>query len=506
MRYKVMRYKWFVGAMGTLVLFGAWLLALYGCGGGGGPKVLRPPEGPPSPTAEFLALLPEGQRGATFVGSEKCAECHGGRQAQGEPIYVSWRQTKHAAVNVGCEHCHGPGSKHAESPSEDNILTYPNITRSIVCGQCHGPSYDEHKRSAHAKPVEELIDPNFVGSNPRLYVATCYRCHSAPFRVELVDVKLAIGQSRDVIDSAISALTNEQLMAYLPVTHESASCVTCHDPHRNTNYLTKEGKQALLRRANESTDTTDIAPGTPPKQHTTFNHICASCHNGRGANPSDSALETGTARPNMHESNQFNMLVGIGGVEGTGPIVRNMAHLNAPGQCTHCHMPNGRHTMTVSYEIGCAPCHTLADASQRAQTLRAEIELKLYALRVRMENWARQQDFNGDGQPDNDPDLWNYWALVPTEKQSLARTIQGLIPIQVKRARHNYYFVLRDGSFGIHNPPYARHLLNVANLALDALGVPRIAPETLLSRVPRQHIRVILQSDLQRLKRAAPWE
>jgi len=491
--------KWLV-ASGFVTVVGAWLLALYGCGGGGGPVEVAPtPQGPPSPTAEFLALLPQGQKGATFVGSERCADCHGGRQAQVEPIYVSWSQTRHAKASVGCEHCHGPGSKHAEAPSKDNILTYPNITRSVVCGQCHGPSYDDHERSKHAEAVEELVDPNFVGSNPRSYVAVCYRCHSAPFRVEQVDSKLAIGKTRDEIDSAIGGLSNDQLLAYVPVTHETASCVTCHDPHRNTQYLTKEGKQAMLRRAVENTDTTDIAPATPPKQHTTFNHICASCHNGRGADPSDSALQTGTSRPNMHESNQFNMLMGIGGVEGTGPVVRNMAHATAPGQCTHCHMPNGRHTMTVSYDVGCAPCHTPADA-YRAQALRSKIELDLYALRVRMENWARQQDFNDDGQPDNDPDLWNYWALVPAEKQSLSRTIQGRIPIQVKRARHNYYFVLRDGSFGIHNPPYTRHLINVANLELDSLGVPRIAPETLLTRMSRQQIRNVLQADLQRLK------
>lgn len=498
------RFKWLAGLFGTTAIAAAWLLALYGCGGGGGPvKVSPTPEGPPSPTAAFLELLPEGQRGATFVGSEKCADCHGGRQSQTEPIYVSWKQTKHATANVGCEHCHGPGSKHAEAPSKDNILTYPNITNSIVCGQCHGPSFRDHEFSAHSKATELLVDPNFVGSNPRTYVAVCYRCHSAPFRVERVEVRLAAGKTRDEVDAEINALTNEELMAYVPATHESASCVSCHDPHRNTNYLTKEGKQAMLRRAIESTDTTDIAPGTPPKQHTAFNHICASCHNGRGANPSDSALQTGTARPNMHDSNQFNMLMGIGGVEGTGPAVRNMAHATAKGQCTYCHMPNGRHTMTVSYDVSCAPCHTPADASSRAQTLRANIEIDLYALRVRMENWARRQDFNRDGQPDNDPDLWNYWALVPAEKQALSRAIQSQIPIEVKRARHNYYFVLRDASFGVHNPPYTRHLINVANMELDALGVPRIAPETLLSRTSQQRIRAILQADLQRLKEAS---
>ncbi|MCX7643148.1 MAG: hypothetical protein N2116_05010, partial [Armatimonadetes bacterium] len=325
------RLNWIV-FLSFVVIFGTWLLALYGCGGGGGPvKVAPAPEGPPSPTEEFLALLPEGQRGATFVGSERCADCHGGRQAQVDPIYVSWSQTKHAKFNVGCEHCHGPGSKHSESPTKDNILTYPNITRSVVCGQCHGPSYDDHKRSKHFEAVGELVDPNFVGSNPRLYVATCYRCHSSPFRVELVDHKLTIGKTRDEIDAAITALTDSQLMAYLPATHETASCVTCHDPHRNTNYLTKENKQAMLRRAIASTDTTDIGPGTPAKQHTTFNHICASCHNARGVNPADSALHAGTARPGMHYSNQYNMLLGTGGVEGTGPVVRYIEeHTNAP--------------------------------------------------------------------------------------------------------------------------------------------------------------------------------
>ncbi len=493
-----MRKAWRLTLMGSATALLTGLLVLYGCGGGGGPvRPPQPPAGPPSPTAEFLNLLPEGQRGATFVGSERCATCHGGRQGQVEPLYASWSKTRHAAASVGCEHCHGPGSKHAEAPSKENILTYPDITRSIVCGQCHGPSYDDHEHSAHSEAVEELIDPNFVGSNPRLYVATCYRCHSAPFRTQLVDAKLAVGKTRDEIDSAITALSDNELLSYVPVTHETAGCVTCHDPHRNTDYLTKEGKQALLRRPVENTDTTDIAPGTPPKQHTTFNHICASCHNGRGANPSDSALQTGTARPNMHDSNQFNMLMGIGGVEGTGPVVRNMAHATAPGQCTHCHMPNGRHIMTVSYDVSCAPCHTPADA-YRAQALRSKIELDLYVLRVRMENWAQQQF--------GDRDLWNYWALVPAEKQTTARNIQGQIPIEVKRARHNYYFVLRDASFGIHNPPYTRHLLNIANAELDAIGVPRIAPETVLSRMPRQHIRAVLQADLQRLKRAALQE
>jgi hypothetical protein len=156
-------------------------------------------------------------------------------------------------------------------------------------------------------------------------------------------------------------------------------------------------------------------------------------------------------------------------------------------------MPDNRHTFTVSYDKGCAPCHTPADAAARAGAVKDEIQLALFALRARLRNWA-QQTFG-------DPDLWDYTALIA----ELGKTAppQGQVPIEVKRARHNYYFVLRDASFGIHNAPYARHLLTIANRQLDAIGVPRIAPQV-LSRLRRQEIQAVLRSDLQRLK-AVDW-
>ncbi|MDW8027877.1 MAG: hypothetical protein RMK94_05735, partial [Armatimonadota bacterium] len=55
----------------------------------------------------------------------------------------------------------------------------------------------------------------------------------------------------------------------------------------------------------------------------------------------------------------------------------------------------------------------------------------------------------------------------------------------------------------IHNPPYTRHLINVANFELDSIGAPRIVPEALLTRVSRQQIRNALQADLERMKASA---
>ena len=468
------------------------VFVLEGCGGGGGPVTPPTDGGTPSPTTRFTELLPPAQKDATYVGTQQCLGCHGAgnRQAGAEPVAVAWQKTKHAQVNVGCEQCHGPGSKHAQEPVNDNILTYPNVASSDVCAQCHGTVAAHYEQSGHAGAVEPVVQ--MAENNPNVYGKNCFRCHSAPFRNQMVDNPVTYGQSRDAIDGAIQAMSSESIAQITRATRESASCVSCHDPHRNTGNLSWQGKELQLRRAVLNTDTTDIAPGTPVKQHTTANQICGSCHNGRGGNPSDTALNTGTARVNFHYSNQYNMLMGITGVEEQpGPITRYTAHATAPGQCTHCHMGNSRHTFTVSYDTGCTPCHTAADAAARTQVTKSQTEQALLALRSRLRTWS-QQTFG-------DPDLWNYTAYI----QELGKTPppQAQVPIEVKRARHNYYFILNDKSLGVHNPAYTRYLLEVANANLDRLGVGA-GSRAAASLSPEQR-RGILESDLQQQRRAA---
>ncbi len=158
----------------------------------------------------------------------------------------------------------------------------------------------------------------------------------------------------------------------------------------------------------------------------------------------------------MHDSNQFNMLLGFGGVEGSGPVDRNTAHANAPGQCSKCHMPDSRHTFTVSYNA-CAPCHTENDAAARVTSVKNDILGSLYSLRVRMGDWA----FATFG----DELFWEYTSNIVAEGK--VAPAQSLVPIQVKRARHNYYFVVRSGDYGVHNSAYARHLIRIANDNMD---------------------------------------
>lgn len=482
---------------------------LNGCGGGGGASIShRPPAEEPAPApapapgpgAGLTALLPAAQQSAVAVGSERCATCHGGSSSQRVPHqqaaaapaidFAAFQQTKHFQNGYGCEDCHGPGSNHANSPSEDNILTFPNIMNTAVCAQCHEEKHDEWENSAHAEILEHAVEG--AVTNPATYgkSSRCVVCHSGLFRTETVEQGVDISA---MSDDEVSQIAQETL-DNVPNT---AGCATCHNPHQQTGNLSGDGEELQLRHPVSSLDTSAIDAGSPASEFTTFNHQCAECHNGRGVDPSDAKLKSSTSRPGMHDSNQYNMLLGIGGVEDGGPAgSRYTAHAEAKGQCSHCHVPQGRHTFTVSLDTSCSPCHTAADAAARAGTEKADMESRLLALRGRMESWAKLQDFNADGQPDNDPDLWDYTSLLQSEGKTAPD--QSKVPIEVKRARHNYYFVVRDASTGIHNAPYARLLMTVANNNLDAIGVAA-AQRTNLTR---QQMRSILQGDAERASEA----
>jgi mono/diheme cytochrome c family protein len=215
-------------------------------------------------------------------------------------------------------------------------------------------------------------------------------------------------------------------------------------------------------------DTSLVDPGSPPAEYVQLNQVCAQCHNGRGTDPADGALQRSTSRPPMHDSNQFNMLAGISGVDEGNPI-RSQAHFNAPGQCSTCHMLDGTggHTFTVKLD-NCVPCHTQADAAARRNAVRGDTEARLLALRNRMENWAEATL--------GDRDFWDYSSLV--QEAGKTPPDQAQVPIEVKRARHNYYFVIRDASLGTHNGTYTRNLLDIANRNLGQIGVAAAAVRT----------------------------
>jgi hypothetical protein len=247
---------------------------------------------------------------------------------------------------------------------------------------------------------------------------------------------------------------------------QAATCSTCHNPMAKTGNLTGGGKEVQLYQSEVLTDPTNIGPSTTVQQYSRVNQVCGQCHNGRGTTATDAYLAKSTSRPSVHHSNQFNSLLGVGGAENwnSPPARRSGTHALAPGQCATCHMPNSRHTFTVSYD-GCAPCHSAADAANRAETLTSEITADLLALETRMSNWAVAQGWNAA--------CWDYTSNIPS---GVTAPDQSKIPIQIKEARHNYYYLVISGDFGIHNPSYARYLIDWSNTTLNNLGIPSVDP------------------------------
>ncbi len=458
-------------------------MALLSCGGEGGPinSGGGGGGGGNSFTAQFLALLPAGQAGATYVGPTVCKTCHNGgaaaaRNAHGrapnpsEHYYDEWAQTVHASKNVTCEQCHGPGSKHANSATPDGatILGVPNNNATIVCAQCHGPLYDQWKDTHHAAIIPDPV--RVAAASQR--TSRCIQCHAGIWRTEVSEQGIDPTNTTTLPDAMITNYTNwsagpdDQHPGIVPNT---ATCATCHNPHAVTGNLTWEGEEKQLRHTEFNTDTTQVAYPAVTATFANFDQICAQCHNGRAPNNTDANLATSgsTGRPAGHHSDQYNMLMGTGGVEGSGPVQRNMAHATAPGQCSHCHMPNSSHTWVVSYDVSCQPCHDAAGAAAISNSAKTTIINSMYAVLTRLETWSSTA-FPGHS------NWWDYTTNIAAPAPTSAQ--EATVPLAVRRARANYWYILIDNSFGPHNFPYMTTLIDVANQNLDSIGVPPAPP------------------------------
>ncbi len=179
-----MEVRKMVVAIAVMMVVGAVVgTMIVGCGGG---------------TSQVVP--PDGDLVATYVGRAVCATCHGHidneysdqnhgldfRTAHGDQIegygggcapchttgmgefsgFVLDGSTPHLE-GIGCESCHGPGSEHAASPSEDNIRAVPIAEET--CWNCHVPDYKMLDGFVGAVTDADLrdTDPEDVGGHFR---------------------------------------------------------------------------------------------------------------------------------------------------------------------------------------------------------------------------------------------------------------------------------------------------------------------------------------------------
>lgn len=212
------------------------------------------------------------------------------------------------------------------------------------------------------------------------------------------------------------------------------TCRTCHDIH--TTYtkadfsLTGNGAPAQM----ENTEGTFDGG---------FGNLCANCHQIRNELPvaSGGEITFESSRFGTHHGVEAQMLLGEGGLMVSGsPSV----HYGVENTCVTCHMGDARnHTYEPEPEY-CHVCHADLDTLDR-NGVQTEIQEMLTEVR----------------------DLLIASGIIDIELDPEGnRSVPGTYPEEVASAMWNYMFVLEDQSNGVHNPPYAKALLEQALAAL----------------------------------------
>ena len=121
-----------------------------------------------------------------------------------------------AELTIGCEACHGPGSRHTDTFAKQDITV---DTSSTACGACHTamgrvlPTPDTH--ATHDLVQVWHRDPHTRGLSQHTMSAHCATCHDP-----------GNGTHGPFDDSARLVFKEDK---------SDISCTSCHDPHRSTN-------------------------------------------------------------------------------------------------------------------------------------------------------------------------------------------------------------------------------------------------------------------------------
>jgi len=468
-----MKTNWLI----TILMAALMLLWFVGCEGPEGPAGAQGEQGPQG----------ESEAQYTYLGNdeETCGHCHG-------DVVETWAETGHYGAwdalgeenqsNLYCVQCHTVGFDAEVSYGDTVVVTpgpdlngfddyYPPVTaedemrvsmlKNVQCESCHGsmgptiydhapilnydfgtidssdPSMcakchgqvDEWQESGHGE-VLETHQMNLEEFTDEWQSNSCWTCHTAEGYVANNDPYWA-------------AEAKPELLHLI-------SCQACHDPHDDTNehQLRNLDDYTVLYDQNDAATFTGYGPA----------QTCVQCHHARRSTENvNNQIAEGYAHFGPHGSPQMDMFVGSGSYEIEGyTYEREHDHqmattLNSeePNEaCVTCHMEfrdhsdpegwKGGHDFTPTPETCATACHSVPD------------------------------DFDYHGEP--------------TELDGLAQDLIDLIGIdpeelgdpevstEVQRmAGYAYVFYMNDGSHGIHNPTYARSLLENA---IDFMSPP----------------------------------
>jgi len=211
-----------------------------------------------------------------------CVTCHttGYRLTQYDPGNPKAQKGEFSELNIGCESCHGPGTRHITSKSKKDIWNFAGKTKeeqSRVCGYCH-IRLDNHKyKSAQGNDREDFPAPkvgqSFMPSDdwrkwyPDSVVIPGVHA-SRPFNAEykgdlkglfIVD---ALSKANGVYEEAKH---HQEYQGFIQSKHYRTAgmgCMDCHSPHATNTMARKDPQKVCVQCHDASYTHTRYMPGT----------------------------------------------------------------------------------------------------------------------------------------------------------------------------------------------------------------------------------------------------
>jgi len=379
-------------------------------------------------------------KNATPVGSS--FQILQGDQTAWNLLNTSAYSSVRAMSSIECEQCHGPATGHVNAYGNPAFIAVSNDAG--VCLQCHNA------------PTHHMVGAYYLASNhatmplagSHATSTSCFPCHSGS-----AFIKYAYNQTTPGFSSADASK---------PIT-----CQACHDPHVSTNF----GLRPVTITLKNGYSVNSGGNG----------QICMTCHQDRN---NVNTTVTNTApyygykdRFGPHHGPQSDMFFGQNAYQyGNDGLTGLMTHGATTDACVTCHMANIGTSAQPSHQwsmidttggtakdfvVACRSCHgsninsfsdiqanSDLDGNGKIEGFQTEVQGMLGELKSLL-----PLDSKGSGEPCN----MIYDSSLVKNKPNVVRGI------------YTYYFVMNDGSFGVHNPKYTTAILQSAIIALGGV-------------------------------------
>ncbi|RLD40946.1 MAG: hypothetical protein DRI86_14355 [Bacteroidetes bacterium] len=342
------------------------------------------------------------------------------------------------------------------------------IEGTASCVNCHSNSHRDSITAAYNISLHSIQTMMYTGQTLAEYTnrTYCAQCHTSQGFIEF--------QETGAIQDA----------AVIPT---QISCTTCHSDHDTFDFIT-DGPDYALRNI-EALHL--IVDETYTIDYGNTSNSCIQCHQPRTATPTDDgngAFTVTSSHWGPHHGPQSTMLEGIQGALISGsvsyPGIASSTHRTS-SSCVNCHMEattnglDGSHSMWPT-DNACITCHTGGVPSE-VSGLASDMDM----LAVSLENvigweYEFEVDGNGDlvldanGDPiivldgNGDPVTLEVHGIIHDGHPNNGSFGEGAtFTILEAQAAWNYLFVMEDKSEGVHNPAYAKALIQNSIEALD---------------------------------------